>query len=406
MNKKLLVYMLLLISLSGLVSAAFSLNGILNPFNGNTIATFYLSYYAFIDALVYLILFLSLSQIAFLKIYSKNNALGPGNNRKESKMIAVAVSIALTVSMTVLEMNTGFNLGQLYPIALVIFLLVLAILLYNLMLGLFTGPKGKNISAALTYLIIYGLLIVPFGTLYRWIEQNVPLLSSILTLGTLAAFIFLIIEMIGLFTGGGDTAGKPGAPGTPGSPGIPGEPGTPGALGETLPSETLQGTTPPNTPTGSNQPGSQGLGPNTSGTNGRALQPLQQMVAYTYSLQTAVARAREFADAAIHVGQQAYLYENNPSTNPPTAADWNKLNQTETNLIHAMQLVNARLDDLLNGSINSLSEGDLVKLNYVMTAHTILSDTIANFYVTFVNNINNDAHPIQLPPSNPFNNMI
>ena len=111
----------------------FSFNTLINPFGYLDIAGFYLRYYSFIDAIVYLILFLSLTQIVFIKIYAKND-----QNKKEAKMIAVAVSLALTVSMVVMESYTSFYLGQLGPLALIIFLLVLAVLLFNLKQGFFT----------------------------------------------------------------------------------------------------------------------------------------------------------------------------------------------------------------------------------------------------------------------------
>jgi len=174
-------------------------NSILNPFGLLNIASFYLNYYSFIDALVYLILFLSVAKIVFAKVYK--------DNKKEAKMIAVAIALCLTISMIVLEMNTGFNIGQLAPVALIIFLLVLAVLLYNLMLSLFPLKDGQKVSmhsAALTYLIIYGLLIVPFGTLYRWIQTNAPLLSGVLELAGVVAFIYIIIELFSVLGLGGD----------------------------------------------------------------------------------------------------------------------------------------------------------------------------------------------------------
>ena len=222
---KLAIYSIIFLALSNLVSAlSFSLNSVLGPLSGNAVANFYLRYFAFIDAVIYLILFLSLAQLVFMKVYK--------DNVKEAKMIGIAIALALTVSMAVLEYKTGFYLGQLAPVALIIFLTVIAILLFNLFLGLFTGANGKSVSGALTYLIIYGLLNVPFNTLSKWIEQNVSLLSAVLAIAALVAFIYLIIELfkaVGL--GGGDSSststGPTGATGQPGPQSPQGPPGTP-----------------------------------------------------------------------------------------------------------------------------------------------------------------------------------
>jgi hypothetical protein len=197
--KKLSIYIFLSIILIGTVSAAtFSLNTVFYPFKNLNIGVFYLNYSEFIDAVVYLLLFLSLAQLVFTKVYS--------NNKREGKMIAVAVGLALTFAMTVLEMRTGFYLGNLWPVSLVIISMILAALLYNMLVGIFDGPDGKMISAALTFLIIHGLLIVPFGSLNKWLEDNAPLASAILMLASVVAFVYLLIKLfkaVGL--GGGKT---------------------------------------------------------------------------------------------------------------------------------------------------------------------------------------------------------
>jgi hypothetical protein len=135
-NKKVFVYVLSLLILSSFTYAAsFDINTILYPFRDINVAIFYLNYYAFIDAIIYLILFLSLTKLVFLKVYP--------NNKKEAKTVSVGIALVLTVSMTLVEMNTRFNLGMLQPVALLIFLLMIAILLYNLLHGLLV-TKAKQ----------------------------------------------------------------------------------------------------------------------------------------------------------------------------------------------------------------------------------------------------------------------
>ncbi|HYD03843.1 MAG TPA: hypothetical protein VEC16_06125, partial [Alphaproteobacteria bacterium] len=212
-----------------------NLNGILNPFSSINIAAFYLRYYAFIDAIIYLILFLGVAQIAFLKIYK--------DSKREGKAIAVAIALCLTISMVVLEMNTGFYLGQLQPIALIVFLLIISTLLFNMFQGLF---EKKAVSGAITYLIIYGLLTVPFGALNEWINTNAPFLAAILTLGAVASLIYLIIELFSLFGDGKKT--------TTGPQGPPGEPGKDGRDGKDAPAVVK---TPSDSPKSPSQPPNQ-----------------------------------------------------------------------------------------------------------------------------------------------------
>jgi hypothetical protein len=211
LSKNIVIIIFGLILSSSFSIAAFNLNNILAPFGGLNIGSFYLKYFAFIDAIIYFVLFLSLSQMVFTRIYSEG-----------SKLISVAIALALTVSMAVLEMRTGFNVGQLSPIALIIFLFIIAILLFNLFLGLFTGENGKSVSATLTYLIIYGLLNAPFATLNKWIEQNTPFLLAILALAAVAAFIYLILELfkaLGFKKNSTPVQGATGAQGPPGERG-------------------------------------------------------------------------------------------------------------------------------------------------------------------------------------------
>ncbi|MGV8141055.1 MAG: hypothetical protein ACP5NW_01285 [Candidatus Woesearchaeota archaeon] len=239
MKQKSLTYLLASIFASGIATAApIYLNRVINPFLNVDIASFYLRNYAFIDAILYLMLFLSIAQMVFLKVYSKSGTFGADSNRKEAKMVAVAVGLILTVSMIVTEVYTGFNLSQLMPIAAVTLLLALAIFLYNMLLGLFPGKVGEDgkpgksgIAAAVTYLVIYGLLVVPFDELNRWIQRTSPLLASVLNLMALACFIFLVLSMFSIFSTGGSSTGPQGERGPPGGQGPPGEVGPPGGQG-------------------------------------------------------------------------------------------------------------------------------------------------------------------------------
>jgi len=158
-----------------------------------------MNYYLLIDAIIYLLLFLSLAKLVFLKVYKEN--------KKESTLISVGIGLVLTVSMVLVEMNSHFYLGMLQPLAIIIFLLLIAILLYNLFLGLF-GEDNKSISASITYLIIYGLLTVPFNILSKWIDTNAAWLSAILVIASFIAAINLMIQLFNVLTKGVGSAGS------------------------------------------------------------------------------------------------------------------------------------------------------------------------------------------------------
>ncbi|MGV8151401.1 MAG: hypothetical protein ACP5NV_06775 [Candidatus Woesearchaeota archaeon] len=192
MKKPLIISSIIaLLILPSLVYAIDILDSVLKPFQGVDIGALYLKYVMFIDAVVYLILFMSLAQFVFVKVYGK----------KEGKLVSVAIGLALMFGMMALEARTGFNLSQLGPFAALILLLVLGFLFYNLVNGMFNDPAA---SFSLTFLVMYAILMSSFSLLYKWLEKTSPLLAAILHLTMVAAFILLIIRIIGMFGGGKD----------------------------------------------------------------------------------------------------------------------------------------------------------------------------------------------------------
>lgn len=191
MNKKLwLMPVLMAISLK-FVLAIDVLDAALRPFRETNIAALYGTYVLFVDAVIYTILFISLAQMVYVKAFGK----------KEGKLVAVAIGLALMFGMMILEKNTGFNLGQLGPLAAIILLFILGILLYNLFQGMFNDAAA---SFSLTFLIMYAILMSAFNLLYKWLEKNAPLLAAIINIAMVAAFIILLIRVIRMFGGGGN----------------------------------------------------------------------------------------------------------------------------------------------------------------------------------------------------------
>jgi len=244
-----IIFLLLLVPA---LASASVLDNILRPFSGDAVGALYLEYYAFIDAVVYMLLFMSLTQMIYGKIYKSTD----GKPMRESKLIAVAVGLAMTFGMMVLEVNSGFNLGSLAPLAAIIFFLVFGILLYFFLEGVFAAAgnaRAKALAFCITYLIMYGLLISAFSETFSWIEQNVPLLSAILSLCLIIAFVVLLIEIFSLFKSNDkqpQTLGPNPPPTTlpPGqnTPNNPQQPGQPSTITITSPTNnsTVNGGTP------------------------------------------------------------------------------------------------------------------------------------------------------------------
>lgn len=339
---------------------AIYLNNILNPFGGINIASFYLNYYSFIDGLVFLILFLSVAQVVFKKVYK--------DNQKEAKMVAIAIALALTISMIVLEMNTGFNIGQLAPVSLMVFLIVLAVLLYNLMLGLFPLKEGQKVSmhsAALTYLIIYGLLVVPFGTLYKWIQTNAPILSAVLELAGLVAFVYIIIELFSVLGLGGKS--KDAAP----------EEKDPKKPEEKDPEKPEKKPKPePEYPD------------ELKGVIGNE---------YASSIDILVNKFKEYAERFNQIIQAHYDAAGNPDKEPD-ADMWISLVELKKHMTQATDNANNILDAIRKqDDYTKLNSTDIATLNEIMARHGAITGIIVDYEITARNKYNKKEAPQAIP---------
>ena len=213
------------------------------PFSGVNIGSLYLQYFYFIDAIVYLILFLGLTQYVFGKVYKSAD----GKPAREAKIIAVGVGLALTFAMAVFELQTGFNLGRLSWYAALILYILLYFFLFSILKGMFDDVK---IAFCISNLIMYGVLYSTFYSLYYWIEYNIPLLMALLSVALVISFICVLLQLFKLFSGGGNTgrdgrddkdgtSGKDGPSGKDGGSGKSGENGPPGKDAEIKPTPKI-----------------------------------------------------------------------------------------------------------------------------------------------------------------------
>lgn len=157
----------------------------------------YLQYYQFIDAALALIIFLSMTQWVFQKKFNKD-----GKNRKEATMLSLAISLALTFGFVVFEMRTSFKFGDLDGLAVLIFLLIVGVFLYELLLALL-GEERKKYAFSIAYVILYAIFLLPFSKVFTFLYTQYPFVWSFFGVGYLVCVIILIIGLFGLFKGKG-----------------------------------------------------------------------------------------------------------------------------------------------------------------------------------------------------------
>ena len=242
MNKKtLLLFIIGLFALTTLaiaVSAAEetpnAIESILAPF-GSRLEQIYFKYSAFIDAAIYLIIFLGLAQVTLGHRFE---------SRKGGKAITIGVGLIMAIGLAIWETQAGFNIASFGPVAAVV---LLALMGYAIWAGIrameIEGVDTLTVTA-MTYVLVYYSMSAAVPSVIWWINKNVPVVGGLLALIAAAFTIFLIYKiitwMMSLFgsfgggTGGGETPTPPeggdkgGAVTTePGKPKKPDEPEVP-----------------------------------------------------------------------------------------------------------------------------------------------------------------------------------
>ncbi len=190
---------------------------IINPAMIN-IASVYNNFNSFIDGAIAFALFFSVCHWVFTKRFQG----------REGKMIALAMGAALTFGFVVFEMQSGFRFGgpEMQGIAGMIFLFIMAILLYELLSSML-GPDRKLCAVAGSYFISHSILFSALSPLYQTVWQAAPLIVSIFAIGYVIAIVQVIRCMLGMFgavgsdTGGGSSSSGNSSNSSSGS-GIPG----------------------------------------------------------------------------------------------------------------------------------------------------------------------------------------
>ncbi len=148
----------------------------------------------FIDSILYLVFFVSLSLFALTKFYRDK---WDGIN-KEGKTVAVVLGIVLAISASIWSSNSGFSLASLSFLAAFVFLGFIFLFLHYI-LKMFLGRNAKFA----TYILVYFIAFLTFPAFGDWLNNNAGWLMIILSLLFLISLIALITAFVRGFGFGG-----------------------------------------------------------------------------------------------------------------------------------------------------------------------------------------------------------
>jgi len=139
---------------------------------------FYTRYQGFIDFGIYLYLFTSLTWIIYPKFFG---------DKKPSRTLSQAVAVFLAIGAMVAEKYGNFTIATFWPLAILVFLLVVCMFAYHLLMVL----KIDSFTAiSIVFLVMYLSVISWQPSVWNWI-QKFPLIASGITL--LALFSGIVV---------------------------------------------------------------------------------------------------------------------------------------------------------------------------------------------------------------------
>ncbi|MFT4311855.1 MAG: hypothetical protein ACMXYF_01365 [Candidatus Woesearchaeota archaeon] len=191
--KKILAAILVFLS-TIYVSYAYVLDSVFAPLAGFATASFYLQYQGFIDALVYIAFFIAIAQ----------KTVGERLGKKSAILIGVILGLSLTFGSQAM----GFSLISLGPIAMTIFLIVLAVVFYIMissMMDLKDYGKERTwvhpTALGITFFVIYGLYRGLFPGFFDQIQSTQWGYQVVGILDLLWVLLFVGVVIWGIFKG-------------------------------------------------------------------------------------------------------------------------------------------------------------------------------------------------------------
>ena len=166
------------------------LNRLFEPFFGWDIAGTYQNAYQFIDFALYLIFFISVTKYALAKQI---------DNKKMRNSLAIILGISFAIAMSLFGQRWGFMIGNLAPMAGLLFLAVLGMIFFKLLRDL--GEKAPGAGAFAFLLLFFSITAIVPG-FYNWLIDKVNFLEPLLSLAVIFAVFIAVRDMIKLLTRG------------------------------------------------------------------------------------------------------------------------------------------------------------------------------------------------------------
>ncbi|MBD3310653.1 hypothetical protein GF351_05530 [Candidatus Woesearchaeota archaeon] len=156
------------------------LDDLFRYYDGSAIADFYIDYHLLFDLLIYILLFVGISQVAF-----KDRFQGRGG-----RAVIIAVGLSLSVGMMMFEYYYDWMIGDIAPLGLAVMLAVIAIFIYRLATDI--AGMAKTGAGALAFVITYLFARASFPEMNDWIRDEIPLLNALLVI----AFVIALVRVI------------------------------------------------------------------------------------------------------------------------------------------------------------------------------------------------------------------
>ena len=179
-----------------MASAQNILDRLIEPFFGWDIAGTYQSASQFIDFVIYLIFFISVTRFALAKRF----------DAKTQKPVTIIVGIALAIGMSFFGQRWGFSIGSLAPLAGLVFLVVIGMMFFNLLKSMMGSAPG---AGAFAFLLIFFSITAIVPQFYQWIINKVPFIEALLSIAVIVAIFIALRELIYLIKGEGTSTTTP-----------------------------------------------------------------------------------------------------------------------------------------------------------------------------------------------------
>ena len=189
--RKVIKFTVLLFMFLFIMSSVYAEDNILNtffePFENLDIAGIYEKYSVVIDFLIYLTIFTGLSQVILSKKFQ-----GRGG-----KALIIATGLVLSVGMITAEKTIGFNIKTFGPVAIWMFIILIAGVLFHSIKYIGAGNIGSgSIAFVVTYFIMRGLLPEFFALLQK--NEYTNWLHSLVFI---AVMIAMVRGFVSVFSG-------------------------------------------------------------------------------------------------------------------------------------------------------------------------------------------------------------